>query len=270
MPAAQFTCTPLATVVPADNAREGTPVAIINETLARRFWPNDSPLGHEIQLRTGRSAQTSLTVVGVSADVRQQGMTTPSPPEIALPYFRSPRRQVYLVVRGGGSPEAIVPSIKRAIWSLDPAIPLTNIRTMEAAFDEDVFAQRLMAPLLTCFSALAALLAALGIYAVIAHATEQRAYEIAVRMLFGATPRSIVRLIFRQGAPVVVLSLAIGVTMAIALGRTLQGLAYGITTHDPLTLATVAVLLLGFALIAMYVPARRATRADPSVALRAE
>jgi putative ABC transport system permease protein len=216
------------------------------------------------------------TVVGVVGDVRHRGLATPPRPEMFLPYAQFPAgtgsaaRALYLVVRTAGEPTSIVPSIRGALASLDPNVPLATVQTMEDAMGSWAAERRLLMLLVTSFAILAVVLGAVGIYGVMAHLVAQREREIGVRVALGAVPREIVRLITVQGMTMVGLGILAGAVASLAATRLLRSLLFEVRPSDPVTLLGTAVALAGVAAIAMVVPALRATRIDPIDALRAD
>src|SRR5262245_6531570 len=175
-----------------------------------------------------------------------------------------------LVVRTTGDPLSVVAAVRQAIWSVDPAQPVSNVRTMEEILSEEVTQRRIGMTLLAAFAALALLLASLGIYGVLAYAVTQRTKEIGIRVALGAQSADVLRLIIGQGLQLVVLGVALGLVAALALTRLMKSLLFGVSASDPLTFAGIALLLALVALLACYLPARRAAKTDPMIALRYE
>ncbi len=256
-----------------DNA-ESMPVAIINETMARQYWPGDSALGKRFKLGSPDSNGPWHTVVGIVADVRQMGIDAPVKAEMYLPYEQvngfpwfSPRG---LVIRTSGDPMSLVSSVRQAVREVDPSQPLSNVATMEESLSEEMAERRMGMILLVAFAALALLLAALGIYGVLAYFVTQHTNEIGVRLALGATPAAILRMVVNKGMRLTGLGVALGLAASFALTRLMTSLLFGVKALDPFTFVAVPLLLAGVALLACYLPARRATKLDPLTALRYE
>jgi putative ABC transport system permease protein len=253
-------------------------VAIVNETLARRYWPDQDPIGRFVTLFKSSQARTdfgerfSVEIVGVVGDVRNVIEDEPAP-EVYIPYTVNPWGWVNVVVRTAGDPEALMPLLSRTVAAVDPDIPVAGRQrpgTMRQSVSGQLARRRFTVTLLSGFAAGALLLAALGIYGVIAYMVALRTREFGVRAALGATPRHITRLVVAQSARVVAVGLAVGLAAAFGATRLLRSLLYGVGTTDLMTFASVTVFLGAVALFASYLPARRATRVDPVVALRTE
>ena len=240
-------------------------VAIVSRAMARRFWPTEGPVG-----RTLRYGQRPVTVVGVVGDVRQERLDVEGQPAIFVPQLQDPRRGFTLVIRTNGDPRAVAPTVRRQILAVDPEHPIIRIAPMEEVLADSVTQPRLMSWLLGIFGGLALGLAVLGVYGVIAYTVSLRTHEFGVRLALGAQPRHVLRLVLGDGMKWVSLGLGLGVLTALGLTRLLASLLYGITATDPITFGGVSVLLGLVGLLACYLPARRATRVDPLVALRFE
>ena len=251
--------------------RDGAPgVVVVNETLARQGWPGQDPIGRRIRPGGEQSQAPWETVIGVIADVRRADVTKPVRPEV---YFsslqRSPRTQV-LVVRAAGDPAAILPSIRRELQALDPQLPLFAAGTLDAEIGRTLTAPRFQSTLLAMFAVIALLLATIGIYGVTSHAVGQRTQEVGIRMALGARAADVLGLMLRQHMLPAIAGVGVGIAGAIALSRYLRTLLYGVGATDPLTFGLVALTLVIVALAACWIPARRAARIDPLLALRAE
>jgi putative ABC transport system permease protein len=253
-------------------------VAIVNETLARRYWPDQDPIGRFVTLFKSSQARAdfgerfSVEIVGVVGDVRNVIEDEPAP-EVYIPYTVNPWGWVNVVVRTAGDPEALMPLLSRTVAAVDPDIPVAGRQrpgTMRQSVSGQLARRRFTVTLLSGFAAGALLLAALGIYGVIAYMVALRTREFGVRAALGATPRHITRLVVAQSARVVAVGLAVGLAAAFGATRLLRSLLYGVGTTDLMTFASVTVFLGAVALFASYLPARRATRVDPVVALRTE
>ncbi len=251
----------------------GAEVVVINEECARRYWPNENPIGQQVHLGVRlvdgvRSGQK--TIVGIVGDVKWGGLDLTAPPEIYMPYAQHPVDGLTIAVRARADTMAIAPTARAALATLDSELPLADVRTMADLVGQSIAARRFTTLLLASFAAVAVLLAAIGVYGVLAYVVSQRTQEIGVRLAVGATSTDIVRLFLREGATLALVGLAAGVAGAIAAARALTSLLFGVTSTDPITFATVAGALALVALLASYVPARRAGRADPMAALRAD
>ncbi|HKN64878.1 MAG TPA: ABC transporter permease [Gemmatimonadaceae bacterium] len=246
-------------------------VAIVNAAAAAHFWPGASALGQHVAFGR-RSTDSGLVVVGVVSDVRRGDITLREEPMIYIPVAGAPSfaRTMMLVVRGSLGTAATVSAAKRAVHGIDRAVPLYEIRTFTDIVGDSVAQPRLNATLLGAFAALALLLAAVGIYGVIAHSVTQRRQEIGVRVALGAQPGDVFRFVVRQGAALAVAGLALGLVASWLLTPVLRSWLYEIEPSDPLTFAGVAIVLGVVALVATAIPARRAAKVNPVLAMRAE
>jgi len=245
-------------------------VTIINETMAKQFWGNDNPVGTRIKFY---GDQPWITVVGVVGDVKQMGLDVPVKAEMSFPYTQDQwawTRPRDLVVRTTGDPKALVSAIRSEIWAVDKDQPLANIRTMQEIVDEDVSSRRIQMWLLAAFAVLALLLASVGIYGVLSYAVTQRIPEIGVRMALGARRIDVLGMIIGHGMALAGAGIAIGLVAAFVLMRSLASLLYGVDATDPTTFGIVIGVLSVVALLACFIPARRATKVDPMIALRYE
>ncbi len=255
-----------------DTARSAR-VGVVNEAFARRFFPGDEALGKRFSYGVADSGTpTWVEIVGVVGDVRQYGLARAPEPEVYYPLGQAPARAVEmtLVIRSDLGLASLLSSLRTEIGSLDPDQPVTGLQSLESSVSTTLQQRRLSTLLLSLFSAGALLLALLGIYATLAYSVVQRTREIGVRMALGARGGAVVRLVVGQGMRLAALGAGLGVAFALLLGRVIAALLYGVGAHDPMTFAAVVVLLLGAALLACWVPARRASRVDPLIALRAE
>ena len=243
-------------------------VVVIDETLARRFFPNQDPIGKHLQVPD--ATKPSREIVGVVGGVRDTGFNQPPRPTIYFPSFQSPDQTMSLVVRTSLPTSAILPAIKNAIWSVDKNQPIFAVRSMDEIISGIVSAQRLAFLLLGVFALLALLLAAIGIYGVTSYAVSERKHEIGVRMAMGAQRNDVSRLVLGHGTRLAGIGVIGGLVAAMGLTRLLSSLLFGVSAADPLTFMAVALLLTLVALAASYIPARRAMRVDPIVALRHE
>ncbi len=254
----------------ADN-QNSQPVAVISETMAHRYWPGEDPLGKQVRnVRAGDQAPW-LTVVGIVGDVQEPGEISST---WYLPYAQHAQSRaassVIFVVRGASDLSGLVGGLRRAVWAVDPAMPVYDIATVEGQYADTLSQQRLGTLLVGLFAAFGLLMAGLGIYGVMSYAVSQRTHEIGIRMALGAQPGDIMRWILRQGILLVLLGVMIGLGGAMALTRFMSSLLSEVEATDPVTFAGVAFLLAAVALLACYIPARRATKVDPMVALRCE
>ncbi len=255
------------------DAPNAAPAVVVNEALARRYWPGEDAVGRRVKLADDPADTTSpwLTVVGVVGDVRPAGLDVPPAPELYIPLSQNSWPFMALVVRtAAGDPLKLVPAIRREVAALDPNLPLGRAQALETVVDRSVAQPRFRTLLLSVFAFLALLLAGIGIYGVVSFGVTQRLHEIGVRMALGATPGRVLRLVVRQGLAPVVLGLAVGLAGALAAARLLAGLLYQVGAWDPATFLLVPLALLAVATLAVWLPARRATRVDPGLALRAE
>ena len=243
-------------------------VVIIDETLARRFFPNQDPLGKHLQIPD--AARPAREIVGVVGGVRDTGFDQQPRPTIYFPSLQSPDQTMSLVVRTTLPPSAALPAIKNAIWSVDKNQPVFQVRSMDEIISGILSAQRLAFLLLGVFAFLALALAAIGIYGVTSYVVSERTHEIGVRMALGAQPRDVSRLVLGHGASLAGLGVLGGLLAALALTRLLSSLLFGVSATDASIFLGVATLLFWVALAACYFPARRATRVDPILALRNE
>jgi putative ABC transport system permease protein len=246
-----------------------TPVALVSESLARKAWQGEDPIRKRIQFRYLGELQRA-EVVGVVADVRHDALDRPGRPEIFVPHAQVPFGSMTFVARTRAEPEAIYASMKAAIRSVDPLQAIYRAATAQELVSKSLVERRFMLALLGGFALVAAVLAAIGIYGVISVATTQRTREFGVRMALGADRSEILTMVVREGAGIAAIGLTLGVAASVACRSALDRFLYGITPGDPTTLAAVVGLLGVIALAACIVPARRATRVDPLVALRAE
>jgi putative ABC transport system permease protein len=243
-------------------------VVIIDETLARRFFSNQNPIGKHLQIPD--ATRPAREIVGVVGGVRDTGFDQQPRPTIYFPSLQSPDQTMSLVVRTTLPPSAVLPALKNAIWPVDKKQPVFEVRSMDEIISGIVSAQRLAFLLLGVFAFLALVLAAIGIYGVTAYLVSERTHEIGVRIALGAKSSDVSRVVLGHGARLVGIGVIGGVVAALALTRLLSGLLFGVSATDPLTFVGVAILLTLVALAACYIPARRATRVDPMVALRYE
>src|SRR5262245_10205225 len=255
---------------PSDDAN-APPVVVINETMARSFWPNESPLGKRIQLLMGASQKGPLAeIIGVVRDVSLNQLNEETQPEAYYSQAQGPSRTMSLVVRTAADPLALAAAVRREAQALDNAAPVFGVSTAEQTLGRTVAQPRFNLILLGLFAVVALSLASVGIYGVLANAVRQRTHEMGVRMALGASPGAVFRLVIRHGMAMAVAGIGIGLSGAFALTRYLESLLYEVKPADPLTFGGVVLLLLGVALLACWIPARRATKVDPMIALKCE
>jgi putative ABC transport system permease protein len=252
------------TITDLDGAKD-PPVVIVNETLARAYWHDQDPIGKHITL--GRQP-FALEVVGLIADIRNRGFSADTSPELILPMAQLPWPFMNLVVRTQADPHGMVQAVRGQVAAMDRDLPVTAIQTMDEVVEATSTRPRFTTMLLAALSGTALLLAIVGIYGVIAYSVAQRTQEMGIRLALGASRTDILRLVLRQGLILAMFGIALGLTAALALTRYLGSLLYHVSATDPWTFAACAVLFAGVALMASYVPAQRATRVDPIVALR--
>jgi putative ABC transport system permease protein len=258
---------------PEDTA-SSPPVAVVNETMARRFWPSESPIGRRFKVGESDSRHPWVTIIGVARDAKQTRLEEESRPELFVLHSQASTSAYFtphdLSIRTAVRPESLVAAVRAAIWEIDPKIPITGIRTMDDVVEEAAAPRRNPMVVMLCFAVLAVVLASLGIYSVVSHAVAARTREIGLRVALGATSREVVWHSLRQTLLLSVAGLALGLGAAFALSRLMASLLFGVSASDPLTFAAVAVLFLAVAAWAGFVPARRAARVDPMTALRYE
>jgi putative ABC transport system permease protein len=247
----------------------GPKVAIVNQALARQQFPAGDPLGQRLHL-----GEEAFTIVGIVGSVRQAGLDREPLAEIYFPYAESDVTgllgDAVLVTRTTVPPESVTGAIRAAVASVDPALPLYNVLTMEQVIDQSLAGRRLNLWLLTLFAGMALVLSAAGLYGVISYLVAQRTREIGMRIALGAQTRNVIGLVMRQGGSLIGAGIALGLLGAAAFTRVLASLLYGVSTHDPMTYGALAALLASIALVATWLPARRASRVDPIRAIRAE
>jgi predicted permease len=245
--------------------------AVISEAMARRYFPNEDPTGKRISPGKPESPDDWVTIVGVVNDVHQFELDADPKPQMYLTYaqagFFAPR---HLVVGTSVEPRTLASAVRDAVWGIDKDQPVSNVSTMEDVLSESIARQRFSMILLGVFAAVGLILAAVGLYGVMSYSVAQRRHEIGIRMALGAQSRDVLRLVVGQGLKLVFVGVAVGLVAALALTRVMASLLYGISSTDPATFAVISLVLVGAGVLASYVPARRATKVDPIIALRYE
>jgi len=242
-------------------------VAIVNETFARRYFPNEICLGRRVSSWVHK--KDSLTIVGIVGDTRHRVEKEPDP-QIYLPYLQDGQPYMTLLVRTAGNPRLWEGAVRRQVASVDKDQPPHDFATLEQLQAASHTSRRVNLLLLSAFAGLGLILASVGIYGVVSYSVSQRTHEIGVRTALGASPGAVFKLVVGQGLRSALIGTAIGVVASLAITRLLQTMLFGVKPTDPATFFAVGLLLSGVALLACYIPARRATKVDPMVALRYE
>jgi predicted permease len=243
---------------------QGAPmVVVINETLARMVWPGQDPIGRRLRL-----GEHFVPVIGVVGDIHQSGLDVPSSPEFYISSLQAPFPPTSLAIHTKVEPTSLAAAVRQAIWSIDPDQPITALASMEEILDRELFQRKVQTTLLAAFASLALLLAAVGLYGVLACLVSQQIPEIGTRMALGATPFQILRTILGHGFRLTLIGLGCGLVASLAVSSLLGAVLFGVKPTDPMTYGAVAIVLLVTAGLACYLPARRAMQVDPIVALR--
>jgi putative ABC transport system permease protein len=245
-------------------------VCIVDTLMAQINWPGENSLGKHIAVDGTAEKPLWSTVVGVIAHIKNYGVDQPSREEMIVPYAMRPRSGGTLVIRASGDTATIFPAVREIMKSIDPDLPLSQTRELSSIVDDNVAPRRFSAFLLSAFAGLALMLAAVGIYGVMSYIVTQRTQEIGIRIALGAQPRDVMRLVLRTGMALLLLGIGIGLAGAYSMSQLIQSLLFQVTSTDLLTYLSVPVLLTLVALVACYLPARRAMRVDPVIALRSE
>ncbi len=245
-------------------------VVIINRALARTLFPNESAIGKQLQLVNSEQSNEWREIVGVVGEVRYSGLDDPTEAAIYTPFAQTPFLWANLMIRTSVLPQSLIQSVRDAVKSVEPTLEPGSFRPMEELVSDSVSQPRFYTALLGAFALLALALATVGIYGVMAYSVIQRTQEIGIRIALGAQTGDVLKMVLRQGLRLIAIGLALGLATAHALTRFMQGLLFGVKAADPLTFAAIALLLTAVALLACWIPARRATKVDPLVALRTE
>jgi putative ABC transport system permease protein len=255
----------------AEDQRKSAPVVIINQTLATRYFPGENPIGKHIKPGVSDGGPSAMReIVGVVGDVRHRTLWRAPDPESYVPYDQVAFGGMTMVVRAAGDPQQLLPALRREVQALDSQLPLYGVRTLQQYISGTVAQRQFITLLLGIFGGVAMLLAVVGLYGVISYGVAQRTHEIGVRVALGAESMDVLRLVVGQGLRLTLLGVALGWLAALGASRLLGSLLFGVSGNDPVTFAAVAAVFVAVALAACYVPARRATRVDPLVALRYE
>jgi len=244
------------------------PVAVVNEAFARTFWPEENPLGKG--LKSTRAGSPWITVVGVIANARTESLAEADVPKVYLNLYQATERRLTVFLLGHLDPVLLAGQIREQIQAVDPALPVSGAQTLNEIVSASLADRRFSMEMTASFALTALLLAGLGIYGVISYMVNERRHEIGIRLALGAQRSNILGIVFRQGLRLAVVGAVIGLAGALLVSRLMAGLLYGVRPTDPLTFTSVALLLLGVAFLACYIPARRALRVDPAIALRHE
>jgi predicted permease len=250
---------------------EKAPIAIVvNETMAKRYWPGEDAIGKRIAFRSKPAEKDWFTVAGVVGDVKDQADSGPPRPAFWFPYAQMPERQVSLAVRSSGDAAKLAGRLREILHRLDPGLAIADLRLMKQIADASVSGERFALSLVGLFAVVALLLAAIGIYGVISYSVNQRMHEFGMRLALGAGQRDVMRLILAEGLKLTIAGTAVGLVSAAGFGKVMESLTFEVGGRDPLTFAAVALLAFAMTALACYLPARRASSADPMRLLRAE
>ena len=251
----------------SDNDR-APQVAVINEAFARTYWPNQNPIGK--RFRNARADSPWITIVGIIANARTESLAEAGVPKIYLDLYQTGGKRLAIFLRGHLDTAAIPDEVREQVQSVDPALPVFGAQALSDTVSASLSERRFSMEIVALFALIALLLAGLGIYGVISYLVSERTHEIGVRLALGASRSNILRLVLGQGLGLAIVGAAVGLVCALIVSHLMASLLYGVRPTDPLTFASVVFLFLGVALLACYLPARRAIRVDPMIALRYE
>ncbi|HKP73259.1 MAG TPA: ABC transporter permease, partial [Pyrinomonadaceae bacterium] len=252
------------------DAKDTPKVTLIDERLAREYWPNESPLGKRIRFGPPESNEPWHTIVGVVREVRHERLDMATRKTVYVPFQQMPDREMTLTLRTAIDPASLVGAVREQVKAIDPNQPVTDVRKMTEVVSRSVWQPRLYAILFGVFAAVALILASVGIYGVMSYAVSQRTHEIGIRMALGARASDVLKMVLGQGLLLALIGVVVGLGAAFSLTRLMASLLYEVSANDPATFTVIALLLMFVALLACYIPARRATKVDPMIALRNE
>jgi putative ABC transport system permease protein len=252
------------------DAETAPQVVIISESLARRFFPGDDAVGKRIKAGDAESRAPWATVAGLVRDVKHSSLDAEPRPQLYFPYTQKLWGHMTIVTRSSTDPKTLANSLRDTVWAIDKDQPVTGMKTLEQYIDDSVSKKRFSMVLLTSFAVAALILASVGIYGVMSYLVSQRKSEMGIRLALGAQPWDILRLILGQGLKLITIGVIVGLAAAVALTRLLSSLLFGVSATDPVTFIVIPLILAGVALGASFVPARKATKVDPIIALRNE
>jgi putative ABC transport system permease protein len=255
-------------VIDERDRSDGPPVAVVDEAWARRFYPNESAVGR--QFYSGGSTTNPLTVVGVVGNVKQMGLAAPDEGIVYWPQAFNNTRGRFVILRTAVDPMSVLPSVREVFRELDPALPLTRVATIEEGFADSLASPRYLTILVAAFAGIALLLSIIGVYGVMSYFVQQHTRDIGIRLALGGGPSNVLRLVVGQGMRLVGVGVAVGIGAALALTRYMSSLLFGVGATDTLTFVSVSGAMLGVALLACFLPARRAAGVDPALTLREE
>jgi putative ABC transport system permease protein len=250
----------------ATDTKDSQPVTVINSALAEKYWPGQDPIGKRLKSAGGKGAE----VVGVVADFKMHSLREPAPPTLFVPAAQHYLPRMTIAVRSVGDPEGILSSIRTAVTRVDPSLAVFDTRTAEEQLGVLLAEERIVAWLLVTFAGLAAILTATGFYGAFAYHTRLRTREYAIRLALGARSGQLLSLVLMRGVSLAVTGVGLGIAVTYALSGVLASLLFGVAPVDPATFAAAALVLVGIPVVASFIPARRASRVDPAVALRDE